>query len=331
MEKKIVFSGIQPSGNFHIGNYFGALKNWVEIQSMYKNYFCIVDEHAITVPYNPKELKTNIRSIAAIYLAAGINPQDSTIFVQSEVPSHSEVGWLLNTITPTGWLFRMTQYKDKSKSKNNIFAGLLNYPVLMAADILLYDTDLVPVGEDQKQHVELARDIANRFNTNFKPIFKVPQALIKKDSSKILSLANPQKKMSKSDSDPNGAIYLLDNADVIRRKIMRSVTDSIGTIEYNKKIRPGISNLMTIYSLISGKTVERIQKDYLDKGYKEFKQDLADLLINYLKPIQDDYKNLMENGRDNLDLVIKDGSEKANIVSNLKLRKIKEVMGLGWS
>ena len=258
MEKKVVFSGVQPSGGLTIGNYIGAIKNWIDLQDKYDCYYCIVDLHAITVPQVPKDLRKNTLELLAIYLASGLNPEKSTIFIQSHVSAHTELTWVLDTISYMGQLNRMTQFKEKAKrSEENLNAGLFTYPVLMASDILLYQTDLVPVGEDQKQHLELARDLAERFNNKYSETFKVPEPLIQKFGAKIMSLQDPESKMSKSDKDENGHILILDKPDAIRRKIKRAVTDSIGEVKYNDE-RLGIKNLMNIYSVFSGDYIEEI-------------------------------------------------------------------------
>lgn len=326
MERKVVFSGVQPSGSLTIGNYIGAIKNWISLQEEYDCYYSIVDLHAITVPQEPKNLRKNTLEVLAIYLACGLDPEKSTIFIQSHVPTHAELAWVLNTMSYMGQLSRMTQYKDKSKKLGeNVNAGLFTYPVLMAADILLYQTDLVPVGEDQKQHLELARDLAERFNNRYSPTFKIPEPLIKKEGARIMSLQNPEKKMSKSDENENGYILILDKPDDIRRKIKRAVTDSIGEVKYRQE-QPGIMNLMTIYSVFSGRSIEDIEKLYEGQGYSQFKEDLAEVIIEGLAPIHERYNEYMNN-KDYLEKVYKQGAEKARYISNKTLSKVYRKIG----
>jgi len=326
VERKVVFSGVQPSGSLTIGNYIGAIKNWISLQEEYDCYYSIVDLHAITVPQEPKNLRKNTLEVLAIYLACGLDPEKSTIFIQSHVPTHAELAWVLNTMSYMGQLSRMTQYKDKSKKLGeNVNAGLFTYPVLMAADILLYQTDLVPVGEDQKQHLELARDLAERFNNRYSPTFKIPEPLIKKEGARIMSLQNPEKKMSKSDENENGYILILDKPDDIRRKIKRAVTDSIGEVKYRQE-QPGIMNLMTIYSVFSGRSIEDIEKLYEGQGYSQFKEDLAEVIIEGLAPIHERYNEYMNN-KDYLEKVYKQGAEKARYISNKTLSKVYRKIG----
>ncbi len=326
MEKKIVFSGAQPSGSLTIGNYLGAIKNWVELQDEYDCYYSIVDLHAITVPQVPKDLRSNTLKQLAIYIACGIDPEKSTLFIQSHVPAHTELTWVLNTISYMGQLSRMTQYKEKSrKSEENLNAGLFTYPVLMAADILLYQTDLVPVGEDQKQHLELARDLAIRFNNKYSETFKVPEPLIKEFGARIMSLQDPEAKMSKSDSDENGYILILDDKDTIRRKIKRAVTDSLGVIAYNDE-QLGIKNLLDMYSVFSGESIEEIVNRYEGKGYGIFKEDLAEVVIEGLSPIQRKYDELSKN-KDYLEKIYKSGAEKAEYQAMKTLRKVYRKVG----
>ena len=326
MEKKIVFSGAQPSGSLTIGNYLGAIKNWVELQDEYDCYYSIVDLHAITVPQVPKDLRSNTLKQIAIYIACGIDPEKSTLFIQSHVPAHTELTWVLNTISYMGQLSRMTQYKEKSrKSEENLNAGLFTYPVLMAADILLYQTDLVPVGEDQKQHLELARDLAIRFNNKYSETFKVPEPLIKEFGARIMSLQDPEAKMSKSDSDENGYILILDDKDTIRRKIKRAVTDSLGVIAYNDE-QLGIKNLLDMYSVFSGESIEEIVNRYEGKGYGIFKEDLAEVVIEGLSPIQRKYDELSKN-KDYLEKIYKSGAEKAEYQAMKTLRKVYRKVG----
>jgi tryptophanyl-tRNA synthetase len=324
---KTIFSGIQPSGVITIGNYIGAMRQFVELQHEYNCYFCIVDQHAITVPQDRLELRKNIRSLAALYLAVGIDPNKSTLFIQSEVPAHAQAGWMLQCIAYIGELERMTQFKDKSAGKEAVSAGLLTYPPLMAADILLYNTDIVPVGEDQKQHIELTRDLAERFNKRYGEIFTLPEARIPKVGARIMSLADPTKKMSKSDPNKKAFITLLDDAKTIEKKIKSAVTDSDGVIKYDKENKPGITNLLNIYSILANKSIEQLEQEYAGKGYGEFKADLAQVVIDTLTPIQEKYYNLMES--DMLDQVLDEGAEKANKVANKMLKKMENAMGLG--
>ncbi|MBA2872114.1 tryptophanyl-tRNA synthetase [Anoxybacillus calidus] len=324
---KTIFSGIQPSGVITLGNYIGAMKQFVELQNEYNCYFCIVDQHAITVPQDRLELRKNIRSLAALYLAVGIDPNKATLFIQSEVPAHAQAGWMLQCIAYIGELERMTQFKDKSAGKEAVSAGLLTYPPLMAADILLYSTDIVPVGEDQKQHIELTRDLAERFNKRYGEIFTIPEARIPKVGARIMSLAEPTKKMSKSDPNKKAFITLLDDAKTIEKKIKSAVTDSDGIIKHDKENKPGITNLLNIYSILANKTIDELQKEYEGKGYGEFKADLAQVIIDTLTPIQEKYYNLMES--DLLDQVLDEGAEKANKVANKMLKKMENAMGLG--
>jgi tryptophanyl-tRNA synthetase len=322
-----IFSGIQPSGTITLGNYIGALKQFLELQDQYNCYFCIVDQHAITVPQDKAVLRKNIRSLAALYLAVGINPEKVTLFIQSEVPAHAQAGWMLQCVAYIGELERMTQYKDKSSGKEAVVAGLLTYPPLMAADILLYNTNLVPVGEDQKQHLELTRDVAERFNKKYNDIFTIPEVRIPTVGARIMSLQEPTKKMSKSDPNQKGFISLLDEPKQIEKKIKSAVTDSEGTIKFDKENRPGISNLISIYSIFSNKSIQEIEGLYEGKGYGEFKSDLAGILINEIEPIQKKYYELMESSY--LDEVLDKGAEKANLVANKMLKKMENAMGLG--
>src|SRR5207245_7159844 len=284
---KRIFSGAQPTGNVHLGNYLGALRNWVALQNEYESFFCIVNLHAITVAQDPKVLAAKTRELARIYLAVGIDPEVSTIFVQSEVSEHAELTWLLNCITRMSELERMTQFKEKArKQQENVGVGLFDYRWLMSADILLYQTDLVPVGEDQKQHLELTRDIAIRFNRDYRQTFVVPEPFIPKVGARIMSLADPTKKMSKSDEESEaGCIMLLDDADAVRRKFKRAVTDSGTEIRFDES-RPAINNLLTIYHLLTDKSQAEIEEHFTGKGYAALKQELAEVCIDFLKPIQ---------------------------------------------
>ncbi|WP_026582725.1 tryptophan--tRNA ligase [Bacillus sp. J33] len=324
---KTIFSGIQPSGTITLGNYIGAMKQFVELQNEYNCYFCIVDQHAITVPQDRLELRKNIRSLAALYLAVGIDPEKSTLFIQSEVPAHAQAGWMMQCVSYIGELERMTQFKDKSEGKEAVSAGLLTYPPLMAADILLYNTDLVPVGEDQKQHLELTRDLAERFNKKYNDIFTIPDVRIAKVGARVMSLQDPLKKMSKSDPNKKSFISLLDDPKQIEKKIKSAVTDSEGIVKYDKESKPGVSNLLSIYSILSGKPVEEIEKEYEGKGYGDFKAGLSEVVINTIKPIQEKYYELMESKE--LDDVLDHGAEKARTVANKMIRKMESAMGLG--
>ncbi|EUJ59477.1 tryptophanyl-tRNA ligase [Listeria fleischmannii FSL S10-1203] len=269
--KKVIFSGIQPSGDLTLGNYIGALKQFGNFQDEYDCYYCIVDEHAITVPQDRLKLRKQIRSLAALYLAVGLDPEKATLFIQSEVPAHAQAAWILQCNVYIGELERMTQFKDKSAGKAGVSAGLLTYPPLMAADILLYQTDLIPVGDDQKQHIELTRDLAERFNKKHNEIFKVPDIFVPKQGARVMSLQEPTKKMSKSDENIKSAIYLLDPPNTIRKKIKSAVTDSSGVVQYDKENKPGISNLLSIYSALTGEAVAAIEEKYANKGYGDFK------------------------------------------------------------
>ncbi|CAM2749005.1 tryptophan--tRNA ligase [Hathewaya histolytica] len=325
-KKKVIFSGIQPSGNLTLGNYLGAIKNWVKLQEEYDCYYCVVDLHAITVKQEPKDLRRRTLEVLAIYVASGIDPDKNTIFIQSHVPAHSEAAWLLNCNTYIGELFRMTQYKDKSQRYGeSVSAGLLNYPVLMASDILLYNTDLVPVGKDQKQHLEITRDLAQRFNNLYSPTFTIPEPYISDSGAKIMNLQEPTKKMSKSSDNPNSYILMMDPPEVIRKKINRSVTDSIGEVRYSDE-QPGVKNLITILNVITGIGIEEIEEKYKGMGYAQFKKDVAEAIIEELEPIQNKVKELLEN-KSYLEEIYKKGADKANYVSRKTLRKMQKKIG----
>lgn len=325
--KKIIFSGIQPSGELTLGNYLGALKNWVKLQEEYDCYFCVVDLHAITVKQKPADLRRRTLEVLAIYIAAGINPEKNTLFIQSHVPAHSEAAWLLTCNSYMGELSRMTQFKDKSKKHGeSVPTGLFTYPVLMAADILLYQTDLVPVGVDQKQHLELASDLGGRFNNTYSETFKIPEPYIPPVGAKIMSLQEPTKKMSKSDENVNSFILIMDPPDVIRRKVSRAVTDSIGVVNYTDE-QPGIKNLINILSAIKGYSSEEVVEMYKDKGYSEFKSDVAEAIIEELKPLQDKVNNFLKDKKSLEDIYIA-GANKANYIANKTLRKIQKKIGL---
>ena len=322
-----IFSGIRPTGGLHIGNYLGAIKQWISFQEGNECVFCVVDLHAITTPYDPKELKKNILDTTAVYLAAGINPEKSIIFVQSEVKEHAELAWLLSTITPMGELSRMTQFKEKSKQhKDYVNSGLFSYPILMAADILLYKGQAVPVGKDQEQHVELARTIARKFNQKFGKIFPEPETILPKTGAKIMSLTNPKKKMSKSD-DPKSCISLFDSPEEITKKIMSAETDSGKDVVYNVTKKPGISNLLTIYSLLTNRTTQDIEKEFKGKGYGDFKKSLAKVLVDYLEPFRRKQKELQTR-----DVYVKDilakGASRAKTIAETTMKEVREKMGL---
>jgi tryptophanyl-tRNA synthetase len=324
--RKRIFSGAQPTGNVHLGNYLGALRNWVALQREYESFFCIVNLHAITLPQDPKVLAAKTRELARIYLAVGIDPEVSTIFVQSDVAEHAELTWLLNCVTRMSELERMTQFKDKArKQEENVGVGLFDYPVLMAADILLYQTDLVPVGEDQKQHLELTRDIAIRFNRDYGETFRVPDPFIPKVGARIMSLADPAKKMSKSDEESeSGCIMLLDDADAVRRKFKRAVTDSGTEIRFDAK-RPAINNLLTIYHLLTEKTPAEIEAHFDGKGYANLKEELADVTVEFLKPFQERVRDIDDA---KLDGTLERGAARAESIAGPTLDQAKASMGL---
>src|SRR5947209_6218062 len=322
---KRIFSGAQPTGNLHIGNYLGALRNWVALQHEYESFFCVVNLHAVTIPQDPSVLAAKTKEVARIYLAAGIDPKVSTVFVQSDVHEHSELAWILNGIVRTSELERMTQYKDKAKKqKENVLAGILNYPVLMAADILLYQTDLVPVGHDQKQHLDFTRDIAERFNRDFGETFRLPDPFIPKVGAKIQALDDPAKKMSKSDENVSGSIMLMDDADTISRKLKRAVTDSGTGVRFDVS-RPAITNLLTIYQLLTGKTAEEIESHFKGKGYAQLKSELADVTIEFLRPFQERVRAISD---EELHRTLAAGAEKARAIASATMRDVRERMGI---
>lgn len=328
-KKPRVLSGIQPSGNLTIGNYLGALKQWVEVQHEYDCFYCVVDLHAITVAQDPAELRQKTRESAAMYIAAGIDPEVSTIFVQSHVPAHSELAWMLTCMAPLGWLNRMTQFKDKSarQSQDSIGAGLLNYPSLMAADILLYHADLVPVGDDQNQHLEFTRDLAQRFNHLYGETFTLPSVMNPQAGARIMGLDNPTAKMSKSEASENHAVFLLDDLSRARKKVMRAVTDSCREIRFSDdRDRAGVKNLLTIYQAITNETREDIEAAFSDKGYGDLKRSVADCLVGTLEPLQARYFELM-NEAGYLDSVLNIGREKAADIANDTLKLAQERMG----
>lgn len=327
--KDIVFSGIQPTNQLHIGNYIGALRQWVDVQKEQKSYFCIVDLHAITVPQDPEALRQNILETAAAYLAAGIDPTHSVMYVQSEIAAHTELAWILGTIAKLGELERMTQFKDKGGSKKeSVGVGLFSYPVLMAADILLYDSTHVPVGEDQMQHIELARVLAKRFNTKFGETFRIPQAKIQKVGARIMSLQDPSKKMSKSDPAAGSKILLTDDAKTIEKKIMRAVTDTEGDVRFDPDKKPAVSNLIAIYKSVSGKDVKDIEAEFDGKGYGDFKKAVAEAVIARLEPVREKIESYMSDTGE-LYRILETGREKAAEQAEAKLSIVKNRVGLG--
>ena len=324
---KRVFSGVQPTGNIHLGNYLGALKQFVELQEDHECIYCIVDEHAITVPQDPKELKKHILDVAALYLAVGVDPKKSIVFVQSQVSGHAELGWILTCSANTGELFRMTQFKAKSQGKESVGAGLLTYPTLMAADILLYDTDVVPVGNDQKQHIELTRDLAIRVNHHYGKTFVVPDGRFMKEGARIMALDDPTAKMSKSAENIHSRISLLDEPNKIKKSIMKATTDSDGLVKFDVENKPGISNLLTIYSTLSGKSIEELELAYEGKGYGDFKKDLVEVTTEALLPIQERYRDIRES--DELIGILKGGAERADAIAQKTMKRVRKNFGLG--
>ena len=324
---KRVFSGVQPTGNIHLGNYLGALRQFVELQEDHECIYCIVDEHAITVPQDPKELKKHILDVAALYLAVGVDPQKSIVFVQSQVSGHAELGWILTCCANTGELFRMTQFKAKSQGKESVGAGLLTYPTLMAADILLYDTDVVPVGNDQKQHIELTRDLAIRVNHHYGKTFVVPEGRFMKEGARIMALDDPTSKMSKSAENIHSRISLLDEPAKIKKSIMKATTDSEGIVKFDVENKPGISNLLNIYSVLSGKTIPELEAAYEGKGYGDFKKDLVEVTAEALLPIQEKYKDIRQSQE--LIGILKDGAQRAEAIAQKTMKRVRENFGLG--
>ncbi len=343
--KKIVFSGIKPSGDLTLGNYLGAVQQWLPLQRSHDAIFCIVDLHAITVPQEPKDLRERTRAIAAWWLAAGLDPEEVTLFVQSDVPAHTQLAWMLGTLTSMGQLFRMTQFKDTVQkvygeqgwehlvnptehtgNKQPIGFGLFAYPVLMAADILLYQTNAVPVGEDQKQHVELTRDLAERFNSTFGKTFMLPEVMMQKQGARIMALDNPLKKMSKSDA-PNSFIALMDDMEDVKKKIKKAVTDSGSTVEWSEQ-KPALQNLLTIYSLLSGKSIPTVVEEYQGKGYGDFKAGLTAVVVEFLVPLQEGYKKWRKDEQ-KLELILEEGSMRAARRAEKTLDEVKEKIGLG--
>ncbi|MCR6111380.1 tryptophan--tRNA ligase [Bacillus sp. A301a_S52] len=324
---KTIFSGIQPSGIGTLGNYLGALRNFPPLQENYDCYFCIVDQHAITVPQDRLALRKNIRSLAAFYIAAGIDPNKSTLFIQSEVPAHAQLGWILQCTSYIGELERMTQFKDKSAGKDAVSSALLTYPPLMAADILLYGTDIVPVGEDQKQHLELTRNLAERFNRKYNDIFTVPEVQIPKVGARIMSLTEPTKKMSKSDPNAKSYISLLDEEKQIIKKIKSAVTDSENEIRFDPETKPGVSNLLTIFSLCSSYSIDELESQFKNTGYGPFKEAAAEAVADTLRPIREKYDQLIASSE--LDEILDHGAEKANKKAMKMLKKAEKALGLG--
>lgn len=325
--KKRVFSGVQPTGNFHIGNYLGATKNWVAEQHKYENVFCIVDLHALTIYQDPTVLYRKTRQVALIYLACGLDLEHCAIFVQSDITAHSELTWLLNCVTPIGWLERMTQFKDKSAKQESIGMGLFDYPVLMAADILLYDTNYVPVGEDQKQHVELTRDVAQRFNNLYGETFVVPDVLIPKAGARIKGLDDPTAKMSKSSDKKGHALNLLDPPNVLKKAIMRSTTDSLNNIAFDPENQAGVTNLLTIYQTLTGEDNDTILNEFTGKGYGHLKKQVAEVVINTFEPIQQRY-NDMAADPGYIEQVLKDGADRVRPIAEKRLYAAQKGMGL---
>ena len=324
---KRVFSGVQPTGNIHLGNYLGALKQFVELQDDHECIYCIVDMHAITVPQDPKVLREHILDVAALYLAVGLDPKKSIVFVQSDVPGHAELSWVLTCNSYTGELSRMTQFKDKSKNKESAPTGLFSYPVLMAADILLYDTDIVPVGNDQKQHIELCRDIAIRINNKYKKTFVVPDGRFLKEGARIMALDDPTKKMSKSAENIHSRISLLDEPSKIKKSIMKATTDSDGVVRFDVENKPGISNLLNIYSVLSGMSIPELEAKYEGKGYGDFKKDLVEVEVEALAPIKERYEEIRHS--DELIEILKDGAVRADAIAKQTMKRVKENFGLG--
>ncbi len=321
-----MLSGIKPTGRLHLGNYIGAISQFVKYQEQYELYIFIANQHAITVPIDAKELRKNTRDLVALYLASGLDPKKCTIFLQSDVEAHAKLGWVMTCMSYMGEMQRMTQYKDKTaKGESGVTAGLFTYPCLMAADILLYDPKYVPVGIDQKQHVELTRNLAERFNHRYSDTFVVPEPLVTEVGQKIFSLQDPTKKMSKSEDNPKGTIDLLDDPKVARKKIMSAVTDSIGIIQYDPENQPGLANLLTIQSVLSGQSIDSIVDRYQGKGYGELKKEIGQTVFDFLSDLQAKYKDVIESGM--LDQVLKEGAQKASYVANKKVQKVYRKVG----
>ena len=328
-EKKVILSGIQPSGELTLGSYLGAIKNWVELADEYDCYYMMADMHSITVRQNPADLRRRTLTPMAAYIACGLDPEKNTIFIQSHVPAHAELAWVLNCYTMFGELSRMTQFKDKSaKNADNINAGLFTYPALMAADILLYQADLVPVGGDQKQHVEICRDIANRFNGVYGEVFQIPEPYIPKVGARIMSLTSPDSKMSKSDKDPNGCVYVLEKPEDILRKFKKAVTDSDTErcVRYDPEQKPGVSNLMAIYSVATGRSFDEIEAEFDGKGYGAFKPAVGEAVVEMFRPIREETERILAD-KAYLESVYRAGAEKAGYVANKTLRKVYKKVG----
>ena len=324
---KRVFSGVQPTGNIHLGNYLGALKQFVELQEDHECIYCIVDMHAITVPQDPEVLKEHILDVAALYLAVGVDPEKSIVFVQSDVPGHAELSWILTCNSYTGELSRMTQFKDKSKNKESAPAGLFTYPILMAADILLYDTDVVPVGNDQKQHIELCRDLAVRVNGKYPDTFVIPDGRFLKEGARIMALDDPSKKMSKSAENIHSRISLLDDPAKIKKSIMKATTDSEGVIRFDTENKPGISNLLNIYSVLSGISIADLENKYEGKGYGDFKKDLVEVTVKALTPIRERFEEIRNS--EELIRILREGAGKADAIAKKTIERVKGNFGLG--
>lgn len=322
---KRVFSGVQPTGNIHIGNYIGALRQFVELQNEMDCVYCIVDLHSITMPQDPEELRKTTLDVAALYLSVGLDPKKSIIFVQSTVKEHAELAWLLTCNSYTGELSRMTQFKDKSKDKESAPTGLFTYPILMAADILLYDSDVVPVGNDQKQHIELTRDLALRFNNKYGETFVVPEYRGMKIGARIMSLDDPTSKMSKSNPNINSRISLLDPPNLVKKSIMKSTTDSDNEIRFDEKNKAGISNLLTIYSIFSGLSIEELEKKYVGSGYGQFKKDIVEVVNDHIQPIQQRFNDIRHSNE--LIEILKDGTERASEIAERTMKRVKEKIG----
>ena len=328
IKKQVMVSGIQPSGDLHLGNYLGAVKNWAELADQFDCYYFMADLHTLTVRQDPAALRRRTLNQLAQYIACGLDPEKNTLFIQSHVPQHSELGWILQCYTMFGELSRMTQFKDKSsKNTDNINGGLFTYPSLMAADILLYQADLVPVGEDQKQHVELTRDLAQRFNSIYGETFKVPEPYIRKVGARVMSLGTPTSKMSKS--DPNGCVFFMDTPDVIAKKFKRAVTDCDveNCVRYAPAEKPGVANLMSIYSSVTGKTYEEIEREFAGQGYGAFKPAVGEAVIDMLRPLQDETNRILKD-KAYLESVYKEGAAKASYIANKTMRKVKKKVGL---
>jgi len=328
MSKKIILSGIQATGRLTLGNYLGAINNWVTMQEEYDCYYMIANLHTLTVRNNPEELRNNTLKILALYIAAGLDPEKNTLFIQSQVKEHAELGWILDCYTYMGELSRMTQFKDKStKHADNINAGLFTYPALMAADILLYQADLVPVGDDQRQHLEITRDLAERFNKIYGKTFVIPEPYVRKESARIMGLQNPENKMSKSSTNPNDVVFIEDAPEVILKKFKKAVTDSENKVKFDPENKPGVSNLMQIYASITGKSMNEIEREFDNRGYGDFKITVANAVVDKLKPIQDRYKEILEDKK-YLEEIYTKGAENARKLASKTLRDVKNKIGI---